>query len=118
MAFISDIMIISGTLIVALYCGILSRRLKRLTGLDSEVGQVIRKLSDQIEALAVSVETASQAGKRSVANLRKETKNAEDAARHLELLIASLHGLPQSQKPESRRNPFYANKEMSMAKVG
>lgn len=110
MAAISDILLILSAISVALYCGVLSRRLKRLTSADGDIAQSISRLSDQLENLTRSTKIATEVGELSATALRKETTEARAAARHLELLMASLHGLPKATSQPPKSSPFSARK--------
>lgn len=117
MALVSDVLIVSCTLIVAIYCAVLSRRLRRLTQLDGEIGGVIEGLSKQIQVLSGSVKTASIASRKSVSELQGETFRAEAAARHLEILISSLHGLSVEEGRRVDVNPFKARRKTELEKT-
>lgn len=108
MALVSDVIIISCTLIVALYCVLLSKRLRRLTRLDGEIGSVIEGLTVQIGTLTTSVNNANFASQQSVVKLQSETERAEAAARHLEILISSLHSLSTKTERSEKSSPFKA----------
>jgi hypothetical protein len=110
MAFMSDTMLIASAFSLTIYCVILSRRLKRFGNLEGDIGRVITGLSAQIDALMLSIEVANETGKKSVTTIKTETRKAEAAARHLELLIASLHTLPENTKPKMD-NPFFARQQ-------
>lgn len=115
MAFISDILMVLGAATVAIYCAVLSRRLKRFTNLDGEIGVAISNLSQQIETLNLSVKRTQHEGRQSILKIRKETQNAHQAAHHLELLIASLQNLPKANAPRAKQSPFHARKTMEVA---
>ena len=114
MALMSDTMLIVSALGLTIYCVILSRRLKRFGNLEGDMGRVITGLSTQIDALMQSIEVANDTGKKSVTTITTETRKAEAAARHLELLIASLHTLPESTKTKID-NPFFARQQSRKA---
>ena len=114
MAFISDTLLILGAFCLAIYCLILSRRLNRFGNLESEIGTVITGLSTQIDTLSKSIQKANESGEKSVKSLRAETIKAEAAARHLELLVASLHTLPKA-KAAKQENPFFVRQNIAKA---
>lgn len=107
MAFVSDIFLMAGALGAAFYCMILGRRLKRFTDLEKGVGGAVAVLSAQVDDLTKTVNAAQGSAKQSVQTLTAVSERAEDAARHLELLVASLHDLPRSGAPDQRANPFF-----------
>lgn len=111
MAAISDTLLATGAFCLTIYCLILSRRLNRFGNLEGEIGKVITGLSKQIDTLTLSIQTANETGKKSVKTLRDETQRAEAAARHLELLVASLHTLPKKKEPP-QENPFRSRKHL------
>jgi hypothetical protein len=112
MAFISDILLSAGAFCVAIYCIVLSKRLRRFTNLESDIGKAIKTMSTQINELNLSLKRAQETGKQSVKRLNDGSQRAESAARHLELLVASLHSLPQSVEKKPVANPFFARREL------
>lgn len=98
MALIADILLIAGALGAAFYCVVLSRRLSNFSNLESGVGAAIADLSTKVTDLTTTLETAQQAATASSSSLEQTTERAEDAARRLELLMASLHDIPVPQK--------------------
>lgn len=104
MEMISDLLLASGALGAGFYCMVLSQRLKRFTDLESGVGGAVAALNAQVDDLTVSVLSAQETARTSVATLDDVSTRAEDAARHLELLVASMHDLPEAPAP----NPFRA----------
>ncbi|MBB5720426.1 DNA anti-recombination protein RmuC [Loktanella ponticola] len=117
MAFISDILMSSGAFGVALYCIVLSRRLKRFTNLESGIGKAINTMSKQIQDLENSLQKAQITGSESVNRLKEGSERAEAAGRHLELLVASLHSLPtnERQTKTAPANPFFARRNFDYA---
>ena len=107
MTMISDILLTAGALGAGLYCLILSQRLKRFTDLEKGVGGAVAMLSAQVDDLNKSVQSAQGAAQGSVAKLSDVSERAEKAARQLELLVASLHDLPQEKTPAPPANPFF-----------
>ncbi len=105
MAFIADILLLAGALGAGFYCHILSRRLRRFTDLERGVGGAVAVLSAQVDDLAKSLEAAQTTASSSVGTLTEVSARAEKAARHLELLVASMHDLPAKEPAEM--NPFY-----------
>lgn len=108
MDFIADILLLSGAVGAGLYCYVLSSRLRRFTDLEKGVGGAVAVLSAQVDDLAKSLETAQNSAHSSVNSLSEVSDRAERAARHLELLVSSMHDLPsQAEKPQPA-NPFFA----------
>ena len=107
MAFIADILLLSGALGAGLYCYVLSVRLRRFTDLETGVGGAVAVLSAQVDDLAKSLETAQHTAQSSVATLTDVSDRAERAARHLELLVSSMHDLPEEMATAAPDNPFF-----------
>jgi hypothetical protein len=101
MNLIADILMIVGTFSVAVYCIVLARRLSRFTDLEKGVGGAIAVLSAQVDDMSKMLIKAQKTAAGSAANLQNLTARAEDAAKRLELLMASMHDLPQPEKPQA-----------------
>jgi len=101
MNFLSDILLAGAAVGAAVFCLVLSRRLRALTSLDNAMGQAIAVLSGQVDDLSRALKAAQHTSRGAVEKLDKQTQRAEAACRHLELLMASLHDLPTAMaKPE------------------
>ncbi len=103
MALIADILLIFGALAAAAYCVVLSRRLRKFTDLEKGVGGAIAVLSAQVDDMTKTLKTAQTSAAGSAQSLAALTERAEGAARTLELLVASMHDLPDPAK--SRPTP-------------
>jgi len=100
MALIADILLIAGAFAAGFYCFVLSRRLTKFTDLKQGVGGAVAVLSAQVDDLSKTLAAAQEAAKSSGQNLAEQTKSAENVAKRLELLVASMHDLPvQNEKP-------------------
>lgn len=99
MDWISDILLLAGALGAALYCAMLSKRLRRFTDLDQGVGSAVAQLATQAEALEKAVGRARDTARGQAERIEVASKRAEAAARRLELLMASLHDLPEPPEP-------------------
>jgi len=97
MAFISDILLVAGALGAAVYCMILSRRLRRFNDLENGVGGAIAVLSAQVDDMTRALEGARTTASSSSSTLLDLTGRAEGVAQRLELLVASLHDLPLAE---------------------
>lgn len=108
MTVIADILMIAGTLGVAIYCAILARRLRRFATLETGMGGAIAVLSAQVDDLTRMLERARGAASGSVGTLEGLTGRAETVAARLEVLLASLHDLPepQAETADTRRPRF------------
>ena len=105
MDFAADILMIAGTLGVAFYCFVLSRRLTRFTDLERGVGGAVAVLSAQVDDLTRALQSAREASEGSDASLRELTGRAEGVARKLEMHVASMHDLPGVPEPTPAAEP-------------
>lgn len=105
MAFISDILLIAGAIAAAFYCMVLSRRLAKFNDLENGVGGAVAVLAIQVDDMTKTLEMAQNAAGDSTTSLKTLTAQAEDVAGRLELLLASMHDLPeQSPQPANKAN--------------
>jgi hypothetical protein len=101
MALIADILMVAGAFGAAVYCFILSGRLKKFTTLESGMGGAIAVLSVQVDDMTKALAAAGMAATGSASNLDALTRRAESVAAKLELLVASMHDIPD--EPEALR---------------
>lgn len=94
MELISDILLMAGSFGAAIYCFVLSSRLKKFTTLESGMGGAIAVLSAQVDDMTRALDKARGAANGSADSLEALTVRGEAVARKLELLLASLHDLP------------------------
>lgn len=94
---ISDILLGVGALGAAVYCVVLARRLKRFNTLENGVGGAVAVLSAQVDDMTRTLDAARKAAGESSRTLTDLTDRAESAARKLELMMASLHDLPEGE---------------------
>lgn len=97
MDLIANILLIAGSFGAAIYCWVLATRLKRFTTLESGMGGAIAVLSAQVDDMTVALEKARGAANHSAESLEALTARGEAVAKRLELLVASLHDLPDTQ---------------------
>ena len=95
MAMIADILLVAGALGAAFYCMILSRRLSRFTDLEKGVGGAVAVLSVQVDDMTKTLERARKAANSSTVSLEELTDRAESVAGRLEILVASMHDIPE-----------------------
>lgn len=105
MQFAADILLLLGALGAMLYCIVLSRRLRRFTDLEQGVGGAIAVLSAQVDDMTRSLQAARTIAQSSAISLDGLTERAESASRRLEVLMASLHDLPEDQRPKPAQPP-------------
>jgi len=94
MVLIADILMAAGSFGAAIYCYVLSGRLKKFTTLESGMGGAIAVLSAQVDDMTRALENARVAAHGSADGLIALTNRAESVAGRLELLVASMHDLP------------------------
>lgn len=97
MELIADILLVAGALGAGIYCFVLSRRLSRFNDLEKGVGGAVAVLSAQVDDLTRTLETAQTTASTSTDSLDGLTERAENVARRLELLVASMHDLPDER---------------------
>lgn len=101
MQLIADILMTAGAFGAAIYCYVLSNRLKKFTALESGMGSAIAVLSVQVDDMTRALEGARGAAHAQADGLRSQTARAEAVAAQLELLMASLHDLPKPSAADS-----------------
>ena len=99
MTMIADILLVAGAVGAGLYCMVLARRLRRFTDLEKGVGGAVAVLSAQVDDLTRTLARAQKSATESVGGLAHVNDRAEAAAKRLELLLASLHDLPDAAPP-------------------
>lgn len=102
MELIANILLAAGALGAAAYCLILSRRLRQFTQLESGMGGAIAVLSAQVDEMTRALDTARMTATEQARTLEGVTARAEKSSQRMELLLASLHDLPD---PHSRDTP-------------
>ncbi len=97
MSFIADMLMAAGSFGAAVYCYVLSGRLKRFTTLETGMGGAIAVLSAQVDEMTRALEKARGAANGSASSLETMTARGEAVAARLELLVAALHNLPEPE---------------------
>lgn len=117
MELIADILLAAGALGAGFYCFILSRRLTRFTDLEKGVGGAVAVLSAQVDDLTRTLEAAQSSANSSADSLEELTGRAEDVARRLELMLASMHDLPaasaEPREEDRGETVFFRNSRRS-----
>ncbi len=98
MDFIADVLLVAGALGAGVYCFVLARRLARFNDLESGVGGAVAVLSAQVDDLTRTLQAAQKTASNSTDSLGELTGRAEDVAKRLELMVASMHDLPDATK--------------------
>lgn len=96
MELVADVLMSAGAFGAAIYCYVLSGRLKKFTTLESGMGGAIAVLSAQVDDMTRALEKARGAASGSASQLETLTLRAETVAGKLELLVASMHDLPDA----------------------
>ncbi|SEL54848.1 hypothetical protein SAMN05443999_10653 [Roseovarius azorensis] len=96
MEMIADILLVAGAIGAGFYCYILARRLSRFNDLETGVGGAVAVLSAQVDDLTRTLRAAQTTASESTTSLDHLTDRAENVARRLELLVASMHDLPDA----------------------
>lgn len=105
MELIADILLVTGALGAGFYCFVLGRRLNRFNDLEKGVGGAVAVLSAQVDDLTRTLATAQSTAAISADSLQDLATRAESISRKLELQMASLHDVPEPQKPQSEAPP-------------
>ncbi|MEM9708777.1 MAG: hypothetical protein AAF871_08280 [Pseudomonadota bacterium] len=105
MDLIADILLIAGALGAGTYCIVLARRLNRFNDLEKGMGGAIAVLSAQVDDMTRTLEAAQKSAGDSSGSLNELTGRAEGVAKRLELLVASMHDLPDASEPAPDRPP-------------
>ena len=98
MEFVADVMLVAGALGAGFYCFVLARRLSRFNDLEKGVGGAVAVLSAQVDDLRKTLLAAQSVADSSTSSLDGLTERAEQVAKRLELLVASMHDLPDTPK--------------------
>lgn len=119
MNLIADFFLAAGAFSTAVYCLVLSRRLKRFTTLETGMGGAIAVLSAQVDDMTKALERARGSAQTSTTTLEEQVRRAESAAARLDLILASLHDLPQdppaSDDAEDARRPRFVRRRPDRA---
>ena len=103
MDMIANILLVAGAFGAAIYCYVLSVRLKAFTTLETGMGGAIAVLSAQVDDMTRALEAARHAAVGSATGLEALTARAEGAAVKLELFLAAMHDIPDAPADEERR---------------
>lgn len=122
MVLIADILMAAGSFGAAIYCYVLSVRLKKFTTLETGMGGAIAVLSAQVDDMTRALEQARVTAHGSADGLIALTARAETVAGRLELLVAAMHDLPdppapsadvEADAPEATRNLRFVRRRLS-----
>ena len=105
MQLIADMLMIAATVGAAIYCLVLAARLRKFTTLETGMGGAIAVLSAQVDDMTRALEKARGVAGSAERNLEDQTLKAEALAGRLELLMASLHDLPDPKTVQTEPEP-------------
>jgi hypothetical protein len=94
MTFIADILLVAAALGAGIYCFILASRLKKFNDLEKGVGGAVAVLSAQVDDLSATLISARNLSKVTNSDMRGLIEQAEKVAQRLELMMASMHDMP------------------------
>ncbi|MBE1296705.1 MAG: hypothetical protein GJ678_10785 [Rhodobacteraceae bacterium] len=117
MDLIADILLAAGALGAGFYCLVLSRRLKRFNDLEKGVGGAVAVLSAQVDDLNKSLVSARQVSDGSSKALEQLTGRAETVAQRLELMMASMHDMPEVAAAPAAKQPKAAEESDALAEA-
>ena len=100
MELVADFLLVAGALGAGFFCYILARRLNRFNDLEKGVGGAVALLSAQVDDLTKTLVAARATSDGSNAALDKLTGRAEVVAQRLELMMASMHDIPEANPQE------------------
>lgn len=97
MELIANIMLAAGAFGLAAYCFILQKKISKFAQLEDGMGGAIAVLSAQVDDMTKVLTKAQSAAEDSTLKLNNLTTRAEASAIRLELLLSSLHDLPEPE---------------------
>lgn len=101
-----DGLLLAASLFAALYCWVLSRRVRALQSLDVGLGGAIVTLTRQIELARVTLEEAKSGARETRQDLAELTARADAGAAQLRLLLAAVERAPApARAPAPTRAP-------------
>lgn len=126
MELVADFLLVAGAMGAGFFCFVLARRLNRFNDLEKGVGGAVALLSAQVDDLTKTLVAARETSDGSNAALDDLTGRAEVVAQRLELMMASMHDIPEANapvkdvplKPPSRSGgPMFVRHERSVSEV-
>ncbi len=100
MTLIADILLVAAALGAGIYCFVLARRLKKFNDLEKGVGGAVAVLSTQVDDLNATLNAAQELSRVTNTDMRGLVAQAETVAKRLELMMASMHDLPEATSVE------------------
>lgn len=115
--YFADIFLIAGAFAACFYCFVLSRRLKRFANMDHGVGNAISKLATQVDDLNKALNEAQSASNAVLGRLNSQSDSAYEVANRLELLIASMHDLDETNGAQKPVSALFVRKTNEMGEM-
>ena len=107
---IMDGLLLAASLFAALYCWVLSRRVRALQSLDAGLGGAIVTLTRQIELARVTLEEAKSGARETRQDLAELTARADAGAAQLRLLLAAVERAPAPARAPAPVEPAAARR--------
>jgi len=108
--FVADFLLVAGALGAGFFCFVLARRLNRFNDLEKGVGGAVALLSAQVDDLAKTLVAARATSDGTNAALDELTGRAESVAQRLELMMASMHDIPETSQTNEVQKPNNAGR--------
>jgi len=105
-----DGLLLAASLFAALYCWVLSRRVRALQSLDVGLGGAIVTLTRQIELARVTLEEAKSGARETRQDLAELTARADAGAAQLRLLLAAVERAPAPARAPAPVEPAAARR--------
>lgn len=96
MDLVADVLLFAGAFGAAVYCHVLSARVRNLQTLESGMGGAIAVLSAQVDEMTRTLAAARDAASGQLSELKATTGRGEAAAARLEVILSALHDIPQA----------------------
>ncbi len=113
MDLIADVLLLAGAFTAALYCWVLSKRVKGLNDLDTGLGSAVASLSSQVNGMQTALKATQAVTGSSIAEMEELAERAEKAAERLNLMLATV----QEEKEEPSRKSSRVRKFPSPSKA-
>ncbi|WP_340108172.1 hypothetical protein [Pikeienuella sp. HZG-20] len=103
MELIADGLLLIASMVAALYCLILSRRLRRLTRMEGGLGKAITTMSTQVDEMKAVLSTSQKATAKAIGDLDARLAAAKTAAAKLEATAAAADDAAETLKEAAAR---------------
>ncbi len=103
--YVADGLLIFASMGAALFCLILSRRLTKLSQIDSGLGGAIAVLSAQVDDMSKALAETKTGSEGSAQKLAALNREARQLSQELELMLSACHDLDQAASRKEPVNP-------------